>query len=110
MPIPLDAPFSIWHQLKVTFDTNGITRAYIDGALRGSTNGPPAYGAGNWTLTLGHFDGDIDEVRISNTVPIADHVPKFPLLVGRRGWTVKAGARGGASRCHCLPCGGSGLC
>jgi hypothetical protein len=58
-----------WHQLKITFDSSGITRAYIDGVLRNSTNNPVTYNIPNsWELTLGNFDGDIDEVRISNVV------------------------------------------
>jgi hypothetical protein len=58
-----------WHQLRVTFNTNGVSTAYIDGVLRTNVTFAPNYGrTSNWTLTLGHFDGDIDEVHISNTV------------------------------------------
>jgi len=58
-----------WHLLKMTFDRTGTNIAYIDGVPRG-TNGftPYPYYGTNWTLTFGHFDGDIDEVRISNIV------------------------------------------
>ena len=57
-----------WHSLIITFTPDGMTTACLDGnVLCRSTNSPPYYG---WTddrrLTLGHFDGDIDEVRISN--------------------------------------------
>ena len=58
-----------WHQLKITFDSSGVTKGYIDGTLRASTNNPVQYNVPNpWQLTLGNFDGDIDEVRISNIV------------------------------------------
>jgi Concanavalin A-like lectin/glucanases superfamily len=59
-----------WHSFKMTFDTNGITRCYIDGVLAGqpSTNAPIYDHSKDWTITLGNFDGDIDEVRISNIV------------------------------------------
>jgi len=59
-----------WHSLKITFQPSGVTTACIDGAvLCRSTNAPPYYGwQDGWRVTLGHFDGDIDEVRISNNV------------------------------------------
>ena len=65
-----------WHQLRVTvsppFSTNGVvvneTRVYVNGVAQ-TTNYPAApnnNSSENWTLHLGDFDGDIDEVRISN--------------------------------------------
>jgi hypothetical protein len=58
---------STWHQLTIRLDTNGVTSAYIDGVLRATSANAPNYGrTSDWTLTLGHFDGDIDEVRISS--------------------------------------------
>jgi len=59
-----------WHLIKITFDGNATTKVYIDASptpLATSTC-PPRYDAGNfWTVTLGNFVGDIDEVWINNT-------------------------------------------
>jgi hypothetical protein len=54
----------------MTFDTNGITRCYIDAVLAGqpSTNQPFYDHSTPWIIKLGNLDGDIDEVRISNIV------------------------------------------
>jgi hypothetical protein len=52
----------------ITFDpTHNTTKAYIDGVLLGTSSNPPTstQPTANWLLTLGNFDGDIDEVRIS---------------------------------------------
>jgi hypothetical protein len=62
-----------WHQIRITVspEVNGqnLTRVFIDGTERGSRNvQAPSYGTANWTLTVGHFDGDIDELRIRNVV------------------------------------------
>lgn len=60
---------STWHQLTIRLGTDGVTSAYIDGVLRATSANAPNYDrTSNWTLTLGHFDGDIDEVRISNVI------------------------------------------
>ena len=60
---------STWHQLTIKLGTDGVTSAYIDGVLRATSANAPNYSrTSNWTLTLGHFDGDIDEVRISNVI------------------------------------------
>jgi hypothetical protein len=61
-----------WHSVKLTltsFGTNATTCAYVDGVLLGSTNNPPIFNLNvPWTLILGGFDGDIDEVRISSNL------------------------------------------
>ncbi len=58
-----------WHSLKITVNTNGLSQLYIDGTPRGSSSVVPNYGrTNNWTLHMGDFDGDIDEVRISNAL------------------------------------------
>ena len=58
-----------WNQVRITFDTNGLTSLYLNGTLRGTSTTAPHYERLNsWILTLGNFDGDIDEVRISNIV------------------------------------------
>jgi hypothetical protein len=58
-----------WHQLKVTLSTGGVSSAYVDGVLRTNVMFTPNYGrTTDWTLHLGDFDGDLDEVRISNVV------------------------------------------
>jgi hypothetical protein len=60
---------NVWHDLRITFDTAGLIICYIDGAQISSVTSPFNYGRiNNWTLTLGNFDGDIDEVRISNVI------------------------------------------
>ncbi|MEI8197209.1 MAG: LamG-like jellyroll fold domain-containing protein, partial [Phycisphaerae bacterium] len=57
-----------WHAFKLTF-TGGLVSCYVDGNLLGSATAAPNYGrSSNWTLTLGNFDGYIDEVRVSNVV------------------------------------------
>jgi hypothetical protein len=58
-----------WHAIKITLAANGTSQLYIDGTLAGSSNVSPNYGrTSNWTLHLGDFNGDLDEVRISNVV------------------------------------------
>jgi hypothetical protein len=61
-----------WHGFRITVGTDGVSHLYIDGVSAGSLglSGTPNYGrSGNWTLTIGNFDGDIDYVRISKVVP-----------------------------------------
>jgi hypothetical protein len=59
-----------WHKLKLTLDATGQVTCWIDGAVAASCSALNMnYGRTTpWTLTLGNFNGDIDEVRISNTV------------------------------------------
>ena len=56
-----------WHKLKVTFDSTGTTTVYIDGNTPFTSTAAPNYGrVTDWILTIGNFDGDVDEVRISH--------------------------------------------
>ncbi|HEV2211228.1 MAG TPA: glycoside hydrolase family 9 protein [Verrucomicrobiae bacterium] len=82
--VAVDAPITTqyltpntWHSLRITFDayndnTTGITTVYIDDAPPVSIStalSNPAYGGVQpWILHIGDFDGDIDELRISNVV------------------------------------------
>jgi hypothetical protein len=57
-----------WHRFMITFNpANNTTKAYIDGVLMGTSTIAPVSTrpTADWVLTLGNFDGDIDEVRIS---------------------------------------------
>lgn len=57
-----------WHALRFVFDASRVSKCYIDNTLVSSAPVNFNYGRTNtWTLTLGNFDGDLDEVRISNT-------------------------------------------
>lgn len=54
-----------WHALRIAQDANGVVTVYIDGVPIGSATVQQNAGRSNdWTLTLGNFDGDIDELRI----------------------------------------------
>ena len=58
-----------WHSLKLVFDATGTASCYVDGNLVSSAAAKLNYARNTvWTLTLGNFSGDIDEVRVSNTV------------------------------------------
>jgi hypothetical protein len=60
-----------WHRLMITYNnSSGVTKAYVDGVLQGSSSTPPMSDTptADWLLTLGNFDGDIDEVRISKVL------------------------------------------
>ena len=58
-----------WHAMKLTYDATGTASCYIDGNLVSSGAAKLNYQRNTpWTLTLGNFSGDIDEVRISNVV------------------------------------------
>jgi hypothetical protein len=61
-----------WHSLKITVDSNGTTtRVYIDNQeVTGSpfTTNPTIVTGSNWTLSMGDFVGNLDEVRISNSL------------------------------------------
>ncbi|MEM7383637.1 MAG: Ig-like domain-containing protein, partial [Verrucomicrobiota bacterium] len=59
-----------WHRLQMVFDGGNTISCYLDGVLLSSVIKTPNYSrTNNWTFTLGNFDGDIDEVLISNAVP-----------------------------------------
>jgi len=58
-----------WHKFKLTFAADGTTACYIDGNLVNSVATSILWWRPDpWVITLGNFDGDIDEVRISNVV------------------------------------------
>ncbi len=63
------ASMNSWHALKLVFDATGTASCYVDGVLVSSVAAKFFYTRSTpWTLTLGNFNGDIDEVRISNVV------------------------------------------
>ena len=59
----------VWHHLRVTLDATGRVEARIDdvpaGTARAAMNHTRTH---PWQINMGNFDGDMDEVRISNTV------------------------------------------
>ncbi len=57
-----------WYHLGMVFDGTGNVSVYINGILAGGpTNNPPNFGEGSpFAITLGNFDGCIDEVRLSS--------------------------------------------
>lgn len=62
-------PTDEWSHLKITFAPNGIVSCYINDVLISYSFVSLNTGrTTNWTLTLGNFDGDMDEVRISKVV------------------------------------------
>ena len=55
-----------WHRLSIQYDGIGTCDVYCDGALLVSTAiNPNETRLNDWSVTLGNFDGDLDEVRIS---------------------------------------------
>ena len=58
-----------WHKFKLTFTADGTTKCYVDDNLLNTMATSVNVGRpSTWWITLGNFDGDIDEVRISNVV------------------------------------------
>jgi hypothetical protein len=59
-----------WHYLKITLSAAGQVTCWIDGQQAATASGANLNFKRTtpWTFTLGNFDGDIDEVRISNVV------------------------------------------
>ena len=59
-----------WHLLKLTLSSSGSIQCRLDGNLVGTANAATFSGnrTNAWIFTLGNFDGDLDEVRISNVV------------------------------------------
>ena len=59
-----------WHKLKITLDAQGQVTCWIDGILAATASAANMdYGRTiPWVFTLGNFDGDVGEVRISNIV------------------------------------------
>ncbi|MEM7386292.1 MAG: Ig-like domain-containing protein, partial [Verrucomicrobiota bacterium] len=59
------APPGQWHLLQISFDGEDRVRCWINGELVSTTTSSPNLGRiQDWLLTLGNFDGDIDEVLI----------------------------------------------
>jgi hypothetical protein len=59
-----------WHKVKITLDATSQVTCWIDG-VEAATGSAPNMNSGRatpWILTLGNFDGDIAEVRVSNIV------------------------------------------
>ena len=59
-----------WHKLKITLNAQGQVTCWIDGILAATASAANMdYGRTiPWVFTLGNFDGDVGEVRISNIV------------------------------------------
>jgi hypothetical protein len=55
-----------WHHIQITLDPSGGSQVRIDDAPAGNLlSTAPSYGGSqDWVLTLGNFDGEIDELRI----------------------------------------------
>ena len=71
-----------WHFLRITLDAEGRVEVYLDGILMGTGTVSMNYGRFNaWVLTLGNFDGDIDEVRVSNVVRTGSEPPGPDLII-----------------------------
>ncbi|MEM7384375.1 MAG: PKD domain-containing protein, partial [Verrucomicrobiota bacterium] len=64
------APLNQWHQLQIAFDGSNTVQLYVNGNLLNTSIKAPNFSRGqNWTLTLGNFDGDIDEVLVTKAPP-----------------------------------------
>lgn len=65
-----------WHHLQILFDGVDQIQLFLNGNLLGfATRQPHLQRSNKWTLELGHFDGDIDELRISSTMREVDGPP-----------------------------------
>jgi hypothetical protein len=69
-----------WHLVQLSYDgSSGDVTARIDGTVAGSTNKPlNASRTSNWTLTLGNFNGDIDEVVLRQSAEPSSTEPPLP--------------------------------
>lgn len=72
-----------WHAVRITYDAQQVVSIYIDDVLVGSRAMSTTNRTNDWSVTLGDFDGFIDEVRISDTVrqgeaPLAKAVSLAP--------------------------------
>jgi hypothetical protein len=61
---------NVWHYVKITLDAKGQVSCWIDGTEAATGLAPDMNykRKAPWSLTLGNFNGDIDEVRISDVV------------------------------------------
>ncbi len=58
-----------WHLFTATVAANGMVSVYVDNALISAARAYFAWDEGNdWSLMLGGFDGDLDELRLSTGV------------------------------------------
>jgi hypothetical protein len=56
----------VWQQITMSYSA-GVATCYVNGTQVATTSASCNAGRTNdWVFTLGNFDGDIDEVRISN--------------------------------------------
>jgi hypothetical protein len=74
-----------WHHVAITKQTaSNLIRAYIDGVQEGTVASPGSYGSstelhiGNLTGYTQYFDGNIDEVRVSDTCRYPDGTTFVP--------------------------------
>lgn len=84
----------VWHHLAMQW--NGLDRSdiWIDGIRRAETTLPQnSRRTGDWTLTLGNFQGEVDELRISRTLRWQDN-PEANTLISppAAAWTAPTGA------------------
>ncbi|MCB1094028.1 MAG: DUF1929 domain-containing protein [Verrucomicrobiae bacterium] len=68
-----------WHLLQISYDGVTDVTARIDGVVVATINKPPyRYRTNNWELTLGNFDGDIDEVVLRQSAEPGSTTPPPP--------------------------------
>ena len=68
-----------WHLLQISYDGVGVVKAWIDGTLAATLNKPTyPFRTNAWTLTLGNFDGDIDEVVLRRSAEPGSTTPPPP--------------------------------
>ena len=84
------APIGQWAELQISYDSTGTISAWINGQPAGSVTLTPNIDRdSDWTLTLGNFDGDIDEVYIHRSAPSATSQAAFAITAAQ---AVAAGA------------------
>ncbi|MFT5854447.1 MAG: putative repeat protein (TIGR03806 family), partial [Verrucomicrobiales bacterium] len=60
-----------WHQVRVEYDGDEMVSCIIDGVTISSVAMPPDIDRNTpWTLSLGNFDGDLDELYITRSIII----------------------------------------
>jgi fibronectin type 3 domain-containing protein len=92
-----------WHLLRIAFRANGAAEVYVDNHLIGAGAVSMNYDrTSDWWLTLGNFNGDLDEVRLSNAaLPPAPSAPALLLAAPASSsridllWTAAEGAESG---------------
>ena len=69
------APLNQWHLLQISYDGVGTVSTWIDGTpISAISVAPNAGRSSDWTLTLGNFDGDLDEIHI-HSIPAPPGAP-----------------------------------